>query len=184
MTADHNNTEDVLMLDRAMLGWISEFAAQGVVVTDGELRIRFCNKWFEKQCGKNKDELLGGDLLEIFPELEARGFDHYYRDALNGQSRVLSHRLHKYLLPMPPIVGAAPLAQMQQSARIFPLFNGGQVVGTITVIEDVTERVTRENELKAQIEERERLLASELAARRLAEQNSRLKDDFLASVSH
>jgi signal transduction histidine kinase/ActR/RegA family two-component response regulator len=73
---------------------------------------------------------------------------------------------------------------MQQSARISPLFDGEKVIGTITVIEDVTDRVAREMELNVQIEERGRLLSSEQAARQLAEENSRLKDEFLASVSH
>lgn len=167
-----------------MLGWMSEFAAQGLLVTDENLNIRSCNKWFEKQSEKSETELLGSNLLDVFPELRTRGFDRYYRDALGGQSRILSHRLHKYLLPMTPSAGATAFAQMQQSARISPLFEGDRVIGTITVIEDVTERVAREKELNVQIEERERLLASEHAARQLAEQNSRLKDEFLASVSH
>ena len=167
-----------------MLRWMSEFAAQGLLVTDENLSIRSCNKWFEKQSEKSERDLTGRNLLEIFPELRARGFDRYYKDALAGQSRILSHRLHKYLLPMTPSAGVAAFAQMQQSVRIAPLFEGDKVIGTITVIEDVTERVAREMELNVQIEERERLLASEQAARQLAEENSRLKDEFLASVSH
>ena len=167
-----------------MLRWMSEFSAQGLLVTDENLTVLSCNRWFEKQSEKGEKDILGRNLLEVFPELKMRGFDRYYRDALHGQSRILSHRLHKYLLPMAPSAGVAAFAQMQQSARISPLFEGDRVIGTITVIEDVTDRVAREMELKVQIEERERLLASEQAARQLAEENSRLKDEFLASVSH
>ena len=167
-----------------MLRWMSEFAAQGLLITDEKLNISSCNKWFEKQSGKREKDLVNSNLLEAFPELAARGFDRYYRDALSGQSRILSHRLHKYLLPMTPSAGVTAFAQMQQSARISPLFDGEKVIGTITVIEDVTERVAREMELNVQIEERSRLLTSEQAARQLAEENSRLKDEFLASVSH
>jgi signal transduction histidine kinase/ActR/RegA family two-component response regulator len=171
-------------LDAAMLGWMYEFAAVGLLVTDENLKIRSCNKWFEKQSEKSETDLIGTHLFEIFPELKTRGFDRYYTDALGGQSRILSHRLHKYLLPMTPSAGITTFAQMQQSARISPLFEGEKVIGTITVIEDVTERVAREMDLSVQIEERERLLASEQIARQLAEENSRLKDEFLASVSH
>ena len=167
-----------------MLRWMSEFAAQGLLVTDEKLNVRFCNKWFEKQSGKSERDLIGRNLLRVFPELETRGFERFYTDALNGQSRILSHRLHKYLLSMSPGAGVAAFAQMQQSARISPLFDGEKVIGTMTVIEDVTERVAREMELNVQIEERGRLLASEQTARHLAEENSRLKDEFLASVSH
>jgi PAS domain S-box-containing protein len=178
------NFDNKSSLERAMLGWMSEFAVHGLLVTDENLNIRSCNKWFEKQSEKSEKDLIGRHLLEIFPELAARGFDRYYRDALGGQSRILSHRLHKYLLPMTPSAGVTAFAQMQQSVRISPLFEDDKIIGTITFIEDVTERVAREMELKVQIEERERLLASEQAARELAEENSRLKDEFLASVSH
>jgi signal transduction histidine kinase/ActR/RegA family two-component response regulator len=171
-------------LERAMLGWMSEFALVGLLITDENLRVRSCNKWFEKQSEKSEKDIIDRDLLEVFPDLKTRGFDRYYKDALGGQSRILSHRLHKYLLPMMPSTSVTAFAQMQQSARISPLFEGERVVGTITVIEDVTERVARETELNVQLEERERLLASEQAAREMAEENSRLKDEFLASVSH
>jgi PAS domain S-box-containing protein len=179
-----NKSVDNSLLDTAMLRWMSEFASQGLLVTDAALIIRSSNRWFEKQSGKSESELVGRNLLEVFPELVARGFDRYYREALGGQSRILSHRLHKYLLPMTPSAGVAAFAQMQQSARISPLLEAEKVIGTITVIEDVTERVARELELNVQIEERGRLLVSEQAARQLAEENSRLKDEFLASVSH
>ena len=168
----------------ALLSWMHDFAAQGILLTDDNLIIQSCNVWLEKQIKSKEGELFGRSLLDIFPELRTRGFDRYYHEALKGQSRVLSHRLHRYLLPMPPIAGGGAFAQMQQSARISPLVHEGQIIGTVTVIDDVTERVVRETELSIQLEERERLLASELAARQLAETNSRIKDEFLAAVSH
>ena len=66
---------------------------------------------------------------------------------------------------------------MPQSARIAPLIDGGTVVGTITVIDDVTERVTSELELRRRIAEAER-------ARLQAEEASRVKEEFLATLSH
>lgn len=170
--------------DSAVLRWLHEFSVQGILITDETLTVRSCNNWLERQLGTKEDELIGRSLLDIFPELKNRGFDRYYADALSGQSRILSYRLHKYLLEMPPSTGSGVFAQMQQSARISPLIDGDEVIGTITVIEDVTERVVREMELNTQLEERERLLASELEARKLAESNSRVKDEFLAAVSH
>ena len=161
-----------------------EFAANGFLLTDEKLEIASCNAWLAKQVGREETDLLGRHLFEVFPDLRRRGFDRYYSDALNGQSRILSHRLHKYLLPMPPAAGAGSYAQMQQSARISPLSEGEKIIGTVTLIEDVTDRVIRENELNTQLDERDRLLVSELAARELAETNSRIKDEFLAAVSH
>jgi signal transduction histidine kinase len=66
---------------------------------------------------------------------------------------------------------------MAQSARIAPLLAGARVIGTITVIDDVTERVISERELRNQISVSER-------ARQVAEEASRLKDEFLATLSH
>jgi PAS domain S-box-containing protein len=64
---------------------------------------------------------------------------------------------------------------MQQSVRIAPLTAGDEVVGTITLIDDVTERVAREDELKRQIDELEALQGglrnSEARYRVLAEQS-------------
>lgn len=171
-------------LSAAFQRWMHEFAANGFLLTDENLKIGFCNSWLAKQIGAAESDLLGRELFEVFPDLQKRGFDRYYTEALNGQSRILSHRLHKYLLPMPPAAGAGAYVQMQQSARISPLTDGDKIIGTVTLIEDVTERVIRENELNAQLEERDRLLVSELAARELAETNSRIKDEFLAAVSH
>ena len=171
-------------LSAAFQRWMHDFAANGFLLTDEKLQIGFCNAWLAKQIGLDESELLGRHLFEVFPDLKNRGFDRYYTDALHGQSRILSHRLHKYLLPMAPAAGAGTYAQMQQSARISPLSERNNIIGTVTLIEDVTDRVIRENELNAQLEERDRLLVSELAARELAETNSRIKDEFLAAVSH
>ena len=73
---------------------------------------------------------------------------------------------------------------MQQSARISPLSQEGKVIGTLTIIDDVTERVMRESQLQAQLEARSQLLANEKAAREESETANRLKDEFLATISH
>src|SRR5687768_7192979 len=86
-------------LSAAFQRWMHEFAASGFLLTDEKLEIGFCNDWLAKQIGYEESELLGRHLFEVFPDLKRRGFDRYYMDALTGQSRVLSHRLHKYLLP-------------------------------------------------------------------------------------
>src|SRR5689334_21802952 len=127
-------------LSAAFQRWMHEFSANGIILTDENLKLCFCNSWLAKQIGTPESELLGRDLFEIFPDLVKRGFDRYYREALNGQSRILSHRLHKYLLPMAPSTGAGSYIRMQQSARISALTDNDRIVGTVTLIEDVTDR--------------------------------------------
>jgi signal transduction histidine kinase/CheY-like chemotaxis protein len=172
------------LLNAAVLHWMHDLAAQGIVLTDGELHIVEWNNWMEEHTGKRAQEVIGKNLLELFPELTERRLDRHYKWALEGQVRVLSQALHGYLIAMPVVSGEHGYPQMQQAVRISPLSRDGRVIGTLTIIEDVTERVTREAELQAQIEARTRLLASEKLARSEAERANRLKDEFLATISH
>ena len=165
-------------LEKSLVHWLFDFADFGILVTNSELKTVYINKWFAKHVGRETDAILGRCVLDTFPELRTRGFDRYYQDAQDGQTRILSHRFHGYLFPMEPTAVGSGFGQMQQSARISPLLFGDTVTGTITVIEDVSERVLRESELNFQIEERNRLLDSEISARELAEENERLKDTF------
>jgi PAS domain S-box-containing protein len=172
------------LLNAAVLHWMHDLAAQGIVTTDNQLNVVEWNHWMEEHTEKRASDVIGNNLLELFPELTERRLDRQYRWALEGQVRVLSQALHGYLIAMPPVSGEHGFAQMQQAVRISPLTHEGRVIGTLTIVEDVTERVVREAELQAQIEERSRLLSNENVARREAERANRLKDDFLATISH
>ena len=68
--------------------------------------------------------------------------------------------------------------EVQISLTVSPVRDAtGQIIGASKVARDITERKRAE-------EERERLASLERAARRSAEEANRLKDDFLATVSH
>jgi signal transduction histidine kinase len=142
---------------------ISDLSPHGVLITDQHLVVQGWNSWLVRHTRLPAAAVLGRRLLDLFPDLAERGLDAVYRQALAGQTMVLSHRLHRYLLPMPPAEEhAGAFAEMQQSAQVGPLTEGGEVAGTITVINDVTERVAREQELQ-------QLLVQERRARAEAE---------------
>jgi len=172
------------LLNAAVLHWMHDLAAQGIVTTDSELNVVEWNHWMEEHTGKRAHDVIGNNLLVLFPELIERRLDRHYKWALEGQVRVLSQALHGHLISMPAVSDEHCYAQMQQAVRISPLSHEDRVIGTLTIIEDVTERVAREAELQAQIEARSQLLSSEKLARSEAERANRLKDEFLATISH
>jgi PAS domain S-box-containing protein len=164
--ADETSSSDAVA--EAVLRWFDGSAAQGILVTDEALRIRRWNQWLIAATGLTREAVLGRNLFEVIPSLVERGLDQYFADALTGHVKVLSHAFHRYIIPT-----QAPLradGQMPQTARIAPLTHGSRVVGTITLIDDVSERVASDQELRG------RIAAAEAA--------SRVKDEFLATLSH
>jgi signal transduction histidine kinase/ActR/RegA family two-component response regulator len=66
---------------------------------------------------------------------------------------------------------------MPQSGHIGPLSNDGAVIGTITIVEDVSDPLASEAQLRKQI-------AALQTARTTAENALRAKDEFLSTLSH
>src|SRR5215203_2354953 len=130
-----------------MLRWFDQHAAQGLLTTDSDLAIRTWNQWLVNATDLTAESVIGRPLFEVLPSLLERGLEAHYRDALNGEVKVLSHTLNRHVLPCRRADGSL----MPQSGRIAPLMDGAIVVGTITVIEDVSERVGAEKLLRAQI---------------------------------
>jgi signal transduction histidine kinase/CheY-like chemotaxis protein len=165
-------------LSSAAAKWFEELDDRGVFITDDRLIVRRWNHWLAGQTGRRAADMVGRPLFELFPDLVERGLGASYTAALKGEVRILSQRLHQHLLPITRSFHGAGPTLMAQSARIEPLTDDRHtVIGTITLIEDVTERVISERELRTQI-------AASDQARQTAEEASRLKDEFLATLSH
>jgi PAS domain S-box-containing protein len=142
---------DFVHPDKAIIQGLEYLVDQGIFTTDDKLNIYSWNHWLEVHSGRTAKEVIGRNLLNVYPELSQRRLERFYQQALKGQVVVLSQRLHGYLLPMPPSINKSLASRMQQSVRICPLMENGQSIGTITLIDDVTERVEREAELQQQI---------------------------------
>jgi PAS domain S-box-containing protein len=131
----------------AVLQWVEEQSSQGLFTTDRDLVIQTWNRWMALATGLPASRVIGLPLFDVVPSLVERGLDSHYRDALSGQVKVLSQTLHRYLVPSSRPSGD----NMPQTARIAPLSFGGEIVGTITVIEDVSDRLITEAQLRAQL---------------------------------
>src|SRR4051812_28848480 len=139
------------LLNAAMLRWFDELSNQGIFTTDTDLVVRSWNQWLVRHTKLLSTDVIGRSILDIYPDISARGIDRYYQSALAGEVSVLAQPFHRYLLHVSGRTGSPTASAMPQSARIAPLLDGGSIVGTITVIDDVSERVNNEAEMRRQI---------------------------------
>ncbi|HUS35744.1 MAG TPA: ATP-binding protein [Verrucomicrobiae bacterium] len=169
-------------LDAATLEWIDRFAPYGVIATDRELRVRTWNHWMEVHSGRRFDSVAGLPLLEIFPDLAKRRLLPHFERALKGEVSVVSSALHGYLFPLNPASRENAYEFMQQTARLAPLTIAGEIVGTIVVVEDVTQREWQAEILRRQ-HARDEVLSWALAHLLKAEDSRRTTRDVFCKVA-
>ena len=131
----------------ATLNELDQLGDWGLLATDAELVVTHWNRWLELRSGLDGAEVIGRPLFHVFPDMVARRLDRYYHQVLLGQTVVLSQRFHKYVIPIPLATDVAGHSHQQQTSRIIPIVDGQTVCGTLTLVEDVTERVAYEAEL-------------------------------------
>ena len=168
---------DLAKMQAAVLRWFTGETRQGFFATDTQFKVMVWNRWMEIHSGYSASEVVGRSLFDLYPDAIARGVNEYYENALTGGVTVLSHGLHRYLLSLPPTNAELTFPEMPQSGHVGPLFDGDTVVGTITIVEDVSDRLASEAELRRQIE-------AQQLARATAEKALRAKDEFLSTLSH
>lgn len=171
-------------LNVAALGYLKEHPPYGVIIIDTHGRLQGWNPWMVVHSGLAATEVIGRSLIDVFPELVERGLSSHFDEALAGHVRLVSQRLHGFLIRLPTDRAGGSFSCMQQSAQIAPLLHDGRVVGAIATITDVTDRVAREAELQAELIARARHIVDERAARAEADESNRAKDEFLAVLSH
>ncbi len=157
--------------------WTRDFADQGIFTTDTDLTVTSWNRWLEQHSGRRAEDIVGRPLAEALPDLTRHGLLELFNDALAGRPHVVSHLLHGQLLFLRSSLGDRQFGGMRQRARISPLMDGDAIVGTITLIDDVSERVGAEQQLRKEI-------AAHHSARVAAEHAVRAKDQFLAMLGH
>ena len=144
-----------------------------VISTDVEGRVTFMNRVAESLTGWAQADALGLSLTDIFQVLNEDSRQPVENPALRALSAVdiVGLANHTILVAKdgtewPIEDSAAPIRGEQD-----------EVLGAVLVFRDISERKRMELE-------RERLLATALAAQKEAEYANRLKDEFLATASH
>ena len=168
---------DLSKVQAAVTRWVGDETRQGFFVTDTQLRVIVWNRWMELHSGHPAAEMMGRSLFDVYKDAVARGIKEYYEQALAGHVTVISHALHRYILPMRPTHPDLAFNEMPQSGHIGPLSHGGAVIGTVTIVEDVSDPLSSEAQLRKQI-------AALQVARTTAENALRAKDEFLSTLSH
>jgi HEAT repeat protein len=123
----------------------------GLLTTDTALVLTSWDPVLSAMTGIAAEAAIGRPLTDVIPDLEARHLLGAVREPLEtGAVRVLAPALHGYLIrcQLPP---SSRFDDMRQRVVIGPLKDGEQTVGLAVTIEDVTDRL-----------EREQLLANEL----------------------
>ena len=154
----------------AVLTELGDVLEVGIVILDRELVVRGWNHWFAVASGIEPAAALGRSVLDIFPDLKNGQAEAALRRALDGATVVWSQQFHGFLFPLDPPAGHERFARMQQSARLMPWVRDGRNDGVIALVQDVTERVAREDDLRHALDR--------------AEVASQAKSEFLASMSH
>src|SRR4029453_7624484 len=168
---------DLSKVQAAVTRWVGDETRQGFFVTDTQLRVIVWNRWMELHSGHPAADMMGRSLFDVYKDAVARGIKEYYEQAPPGHVTVLPHALHGYILPMRPTHPDLAFNEMPQSGHIGPLSHGGAVIGTVTIVEDVSDPLSREAQLPKHT-------AALRVARTTAENALRAKDEFLSTLSH
>ncbi len=124
--------------------WLGEALPLGVIVTDDRLMVRYWSPWLREQTGLDAEAATEQSMPELLESLGAPDLRHHFRRALGGETCALRQREFGYLLPAPAPPNPAGLERMQQRAEIAPLIIDDQIVGTVMVISDMTERAAQD----------------------------------------
>ncbi|HYY57408.1 MAG TPA: PAS domain S-box protein, partial [Pyrinomonadaceae bacterium] len=120
-------------------------SVDGILAFDRECRYTVWNPAMEQLSGVRRKDVLGKCAFEVFPFLKETGEDHYFQQALMGQSLTATDRA--FVVPQTGRTGFF-------EGRYCPLHNDeGEIVGGLGIIRDVTERKRAEEERARLVQE-------------------------------
>jgi PAS domain S-box-containing protein len=146
---------------------------EGLYTVDSEGRLTFMNPAAQRILGWTMDEMLGRRMHDVTHHTRADGSP-FPEDECPGLA-VLKHG--KMLSEFEDVFIRKDGTFFDVVYSSSPLRGDGKITGLVVVFRDISDRKQAE-------EERARLLQAETEARAEAEKANRLKDEFLATLSH
>lgn len=140
------------------LDWLLSNTQMGLLVLNPEGRVVFVNKWLLVRAGLPIEQVLGKELLEVFPVLDGSHFQRTLKQSMRtGFPAVLSQTLHPSPFPLyVQTIQRVRGALMRQSIHIVPMGPRDTAAAgerlTLVQISDVSPNMMREGLLKAQAE--------------------------------
>lgn len=162
---ERKRAEEELRQKNAILNVINESTPTPIFVKDRQGRIIYANPATLEVLGKSAVEVIGFRDCDLYPNLEdaARVMENDQRIMATGQMEVVEESPD----------GIRTFLGMKVPYRN----EQGDIIGLIGISNDISERIQIERD-------RERVLQQEQVARQAAEQANRIKDEFLAVLSH
>ncbi|HEY9761192.1 MAG TPA: PAS domain S-box protein, partial [Trichocoleus sp.] len=164
---DRKQTEAALQESLAILNTVNEVTPTLIYIKDRQRRLQMVNPATARLLGKSEAELIGKTEVDYLgPEEGKQIAENDCRVMETGQ-----------VIMFEELVVVPEGNQIFLSAKAPYRDEQGNIIGLIGVSTDITDRKQAEAE-------REQLLAREKAARETAEAANRIKDEFLAVLSH
>jgi len=142
-----------------------------ISIQDHEYKIVRCNKAYADALNMSTKDIIGRHCYELMhgtdKPIEACPHCATMKDGLS----------HSY-------VATDPDTDTSMEVCTYPRFHNGNVVGTVHIVKDITERIRADKLLKAQNEELEKAIERANAMTIKAENANLAKSQFLATMSH
>jgi len=118
--------------------FVSENLQEGLWTTDSEDRMTFCNKRMEEISGVTREDVIGLSIMEDFPEETTQHFLPFYLKA-KQQLKPISYETN---------VVTPGKEKTVQAGWLIPKINNGKYDGIVCTIDDISERIKSEQEIR------------------------------------